>query len=174
MTAIFISAILKEQITKEVMTLLAVQSWVDITTIIANIVTILGLSSLVLIGISLIKNRFSKKTVTAQIEHSEPNTNYNSPSCDKNISFSIDLFNSTDKTFFVTGVFITLNKQTFQLVYKNKSNTKENVVKNVCVEAFAAKTIEGRIEFSNKITLPKTYSVTIKTTLKDLTFDLDF
>ena len=154
--------------------LLSVQCWLDVTTIIANIVTILGILGLVGIGISLIRNRFSIKTVTVKIKKTGTYTNYNSPSLQQRISISIDLLNSTDKTFFVTGIIFSFSKCEIDLKSENKNYPMDNIVRNICIDAFAAKTITGWIEVPKEFKLPDNFSVKIKTTVKDLNYNLNF
>ena len=144
---------------------------VAITTIIANIVTILGIVTLISIAIKVLKNRFSTKTISLLIKQTGDYPNYNTNK--RHLAFSIDILNSTNKVFFVTGIIFELDGKNFNLSSENKNYPNDNIIRNICISAFEAKTITGWIEIPIYFNLPTTTDLKIKTTIKDLIYKVD-
>ena len=145
--------------------------WVNLTTIAANIATVLGVIGVAITVIVFFKNKVTKKTI--QIKVTAINTSFFYEE-NKRVHFEIDLYNFTNKQFFITAIELVISGQhaIFSELYQPYHNAHYETrdIKNIGVLPHEAITISGFIEIPRTIQLPEQITVLIDTTEKNLSF----
>lgn len=148
-----------------------ISDWVNWTTIAANIATVLGVIGVAITVLVFFKNKVTKKTI--QIKITALNTSFFFEE-DKRVHLDLDLYNFTNKQFFITTIEFVINDQhaTFSELYQPYYNSRYETrdIKNISVIPHEAMTIKGFIDIPDNIKLPEQITVLIGTTEKDLSF----
>lgn len=148
-----------------------VVNWVNCTTIAANLATVIGVIGVAITVLVFFKNKVTKKTI--QIKVTALTASF--PRAENNrINLEIDLYNFTNRQFFITVIEFVINDQhvIFSELYQPYQNAfyETRHIKNIGVLPHEAKTISGFIEVSAKTKLPAQLTVLINTTEKNLSF----
>lgn len=148
-----------------------ISDWVNWTTIAANIATVLGVIGVAITVLVFFKNKVTKKTIQIKVTALNSSFFYEE---NKRVHLEIDLYNFTNKQFFITTIDFVIDDQraTFSELYQPYYNShwETRNIKNVGVLPHEAMTIEGFIEIPDNIKLPEQITVLIGTTEKNLSF----
>ena len=148
-----------------------ISDWINWTTIAANIATVLGVIGVAITVLVFFKNKVTKKTIQIKITALNTSCFYEE---NKRVHLDIDLYNFTNKQFFITTIEFVINDQhaTFSELYQPYYNSlyETRDIKNISVIPHEAMTIEGFIDIPNNIKLPEQIIVLIGTTEKSLSF----
>ena len=154
----------------------ALTNIVNWTTIAANVATILGIFGLTITVLVFFKNKVSKNTIQVKMTIHRSSIHGTSPiNKIKRIYLELDLYNFTDKQFFITDIEFTFNTQNLFLLQSYRPFPEINIyykrkIKNVSVIPHEAMTIEGFIEIPCNVEIPCQVNIRIGTTEKELNF----
>lgn len=148
-----------------------IQSWINWTSLLANIATILGATSVIFVAISLFRNRISIRKLKIKIKLNE--LRYHDKTRIR-LPIEIDFLNFTDKEFSINRVALMLNQEYFLLedyvVFSNIVDNRE--IKNIFVIPHESLTIAGYFEFANDAKIPNQTQLIIYTTQKKLVYKI--
>lgn len=141
---------------------------VAVFSLLANIVTVCGVVSIVLLCRNLVKNTISNKSIEIGVRHEE---HKDFARARKKLAFEIDIENHTDKFFTITKIIIEFSPLIKFVLYNKLSQIEKNsIVKNISLLGHEAKTVYGEIEMDEKVKIPNEIVIYLENTFSKLKF----
>lgn len=154
--------------------ILSFQKWLEWSTLLANVSTIIGVVGIIVIIISIYKNRLTKKTFECNCKILKTEKTEDSYF----VYIDLKLLNFTEKDFFISAITFFYKNQSFILkeFYSPYLNglmyTRD--IKDISVSSHESKTISGHIELPLTEEKNCCLYVELKTTEKTLIYNYPF